>query len=52
MKSITNRPSEYRFVGWWKKVMPYGGLETWPKPVGPLETVPVLPVSVNESPKA
>lgn len=32
--------------------MPYGGLETWPKPLGPLETVPVLPVSVNESPKA
>lgn len=31
--------------------MPYGGLETWPKPLGP-ETDLVLPVSVKESPKA
>jgi len=37
--------------GWWKKVLLYGGFETWRKPTGPDADL-VLPVSVKESPKA
>lgn len=48
MKSITIRPSEYRFRG---VVEECDHANKWLKAAGPVE-VPVFPVSVYESPKA
>lgn len=50
MKSMMRRPSEKRPVGWWKKVLPYGGNATGGGFLGSKRPT-TFPVSAVESPK-